>query len=385
MRFLFTSIRGQGHTRPLLPFARGLSGRGHEVRVASPEDTRPMTDKAGLTLAPFDRMRDEEIQAQWTGRQHLEPDEMARVGIQEMFANKTARAAIPKLTDTLVGWRPDVVIRDSAEFAAFVLCEKLGIPHARVGVHNCVVEASILHLAEEPVDALLSDLGAARQKGSGLWSEPAFSMFPAGFDGEAEHGADNPPMRVKVAGSTDAPETDWKRQTDLPLVYMSFGTVAGGDLFGFHEVYEMAVQAAAGLEAEVLLTTGPNIDPASLGTPPDNMVIRSFVPQAAVLKEASAVMHHCGSGTLLGAFEAGVPMVVVPLFADQPWNAERVEAAGLGLAVTDRSAEAMRDALRAVLGDNRMAERNRRIAEEMASLPGLDAALDAMEKLARPA
>ena len=65
MRFLFTSIRGQGHTRPLLPFAKALQASGHEVAIASPEDTRAITDKAGIDLLPFDRMTDEDIQAFW--------------------------------------------------------------------------------------------------------------------------------------------------------------------------------------------------------------------------------------------------------------------------------------------------------------------------------
>ena len=40
---------------------------------------------------------------------------------------------------------------------------------------------------------------------------------------------------------------------------------------------------------------------------------------------------HGGFGTTLGALLAGVPQVVVPLFADQPSNAERIAAIGAGL------------------------------------------------------
>ena len=382
MRFLFTSIRGQGHTRPLLPFAKILQERGHDVLLASPEDTRQMAEKAGVEFAPFDRMSDEDIQAHWAGRQHLSGDEMARIAIRDLFANRTARAALPKLRKTIVSRKPDVVVRDSAEFAAFALSETLSIPHARVGVHNCEVEATILDLAVDPMDDLIAELGGPRQKGSGLWSEPAFSTFPAGFDGEAKHGPDNPPMRVNLNTGMGATEADWTPKSGRPLVYISFGTVAGGELFGFQEVYKMAIEAAGALDVDVLLTTGPNIEPRSLEPAPDNVVIRSFVPQAAVLKQASVVMHHGGSGTLSGAFEAGVPMVVVPLFADQPWNATRVAAAGLGVAVTDRTVENLRAALRTVLADDAMSERCKKVAAEVAELPGIDVAADRLESLA---
>ena len=42
---------------------------------------------------------------------------------------------------------------------------------------------------------------------------------------------------------------------------------------------------------------------------------------------------HGGSGSTLGALAFGVPLVVIPLFADQPYNARRVHEVGAGIAV----------------------------------------------------
>ena len=50
--------------------------------------------------------------------------------------------------------------------------------------------------------------------------------------------------------------------------------------------------------------------------------------------EADAVVCHGGSGTVLGALAGGVPMVVVPWFADQFTNAAKVAGAGAGFVVT---------------------------------------------------
>ena len=61
------------------------------------------------------------------------------------------------------------------------------------------------------------------------------------------------------------------------------------------------------------------------------MHVERFVPQADVFGHASLVVTHGGSGTTLGALAAGLPLVVVPLFADQPDNARRVEAVGAGV------------------------------------------------------
>lgn len=54
--------------------------------------------------------------------------------------------------------------------------------------------------------------------------------------------------------------------------------------------------------------------------------------QQALFPRLAAVVHHGGAGTTHTAARAGVPQVVVPQIADQPWHAARVEALGVGAA-----------------------------------------------------
>ena len=382
MRVLLSSTRGQGHIRPLLPFAKGLQARGHEVRLASPEDARPVAEKAGLELMPFARLSDEEIKEQWVGRQGLKGEELMSFAIGEMFAGRTSERAMPMLEESILTWEPDLILRESLEFASFVMAEKHGIPHARVAVHNNAVEGEIVGHAADAMDRHLSAQGKGAQNGSGLWSEPIYTSFPAGFDGDCKHAPENPPFRVNLNSGQQAVESDWRRKSEKPLVYITFGTVVGEASFVFDEVFDMALEAADALDAEVLMTTGPKVSAERFVRVPANVEVRSFVPQSSVLKHASAIMHHGGSGTLSGAFEFGVPMVVVPLFADQPWNADRVEAAGLGVAVRERTAENMAQALQAILDDQGAAARAKAVADEMAGLPSIEVALDRIEALA---
>ena len=142
-------------------------------------------------------------------------------------------------------------------------------------------------------------------------------------------------------------------------------------------VYGAALQAVDGLAARILLTTGDRGDPDGLGPLPANVHVERFVPQAEVLAHASAVVHHGGFGTTLGALAAGVPAVVVPLFADQPYNARRVEAVGAGLAVDiGGGAGALRDALERVLAEASFRDSAARVAAEMRALPTADEVLD---------
>ncbi len=59
MRILFTSTRGTGHLQPLLPYARALLARKHEVAVAAPVDVTDALRAEGLLHLPFDHPGDD--------------------------------------------------------------------------------------------------------------------------------------------------------------------------------------------------------------------------------------------------------------------------------------------------------------------------------------
>lgn len=90
------------------------------------------------------------------------------------------------------------------------------------------------------------------------------------------------------------------------------------------------------------------------------------------------------SQTLLAALAHGLPTVVIPVSADQPANAERVAALGLGRVVGpgERTPAGIRAAARAVLGDPAYHERARRFRAEMEALPGIEHGVALLERLA---
>ena len=92
------------------------------------------------------------------------------------------------------------------------------------------------------------------------------------------------------------------------------------------------------------------------------------------------MISHGGSGSTLGALAAGLPMVVVPLFADQFLNAGRVAATGAGL-VAEAEAGQIRDALSRVLEDDRFAHAAQALAAEMREQPATDEAVGLLSGL----
>jgi len=64
----------------------------------------------------------------------------------------------------------------------------------------------------------------------------------------------------------------------------------------------------------------------------ENCLVVSEVNQQQLFRRVAAVVHHGGAGTTTTAARAGVPQVIVPQLADQPYWASRVAALGIGVA-----------------------------------------------------
>ena len=136
---------------------------------------------------------------------------------------------------------------------------------------------------------------------------------------------------------------------DLPIVYITLGTVYNHNLDVFHALLN-------GLRDEALnivVTVGEQNDPEMLGPQPSNVHVHQYIPQELLLPHCAASVTHGGAGSTLGALAFGLPLLVVPQGADHFYNADRVVAAGAAIQLMpDRlTAGSARDAVRKLLDD----------------------------------
>jgi UDP:flavonoid glycosyltransferase YjiC (YdhE family) len=367
VRVLFASTRGPGHFNPLVPFIESALRAGHEVMVAGPPSLAETVEGAGYGFWPGDAPPEEELGPAWARVPTVSPDEANEIVIGEIFGRLNVRAMLPSLRAAVDEWRPDLVIHEQAEFASAIAAELGGVPHARLGVSLGALDGLSLRIARTALEEQHAGIAEL------IWRSPYLTLFPASLeDPEAEQPPDTHRFRDPGDPVSGEPLPDWWEGDERPLVYVSFGSVAGGmpmagALFGG------ALQAAADLPARVLLTVGHELDLEGLGPAPPNLHVERWVPQADVFGHASVVVTHGGSGTTLGALAAGLPLIVVPLFADQPDNARRVAAVGAGV-VTEP--DGMREAIETVLGEAKFTRAAQRLAQEIAWLPPTDAAFD---------
>ncbi len=143
------------------------------------------------------------------------------------------------------------------------------------------------------------------------------------------------------------------------LVYFGFGAYfAGNDL----SVWRSAIAAVNGRNDWIaVLGLGGRVDPAALGTLPENVHAFAWAPQTYALEIADCAVIHGGMTSVYECINQLVPMVVYPnpgIF-DQYGTANRVEHAGLGVVGDYRriSAERLTHDIETVLGDERIRQR----------------------------
>jgi UDP:flavonoid glycosyltransferase YjiC (YdhE family) len=110
-------------------------------------------------------------------------------------------------------------------------------------------------------------------------------------------------------------------------VYLTLGTA-------FHDtpgVFETALAGLRDLPLNIVVTTGPDSDPARLGRSARNVVIERYIPQALLLPQCRLVISHGGAGTMFGALGHGLPQLLLPQGADQFWNAAACQRVGVAL------------------------------------------------------
>jgi UDP:flavonoid glycosyltransferase YjiC (YdhE family) len=382
VRVLFTTIRNAGHFLPLVPFVAACRERGHHVAVAAPVDLAEAAAATGATFLPFGHPGDAGLRPIWARLPGLSNDEANRVVIGEIFAGACAGAALPALSEAVVAFRPDVIVRESQEYAAVLAAEEHGVPHVRVSITLQDVERAGTGVAARALEALRAERGLRSDPdGERLASAPALSLFPASL--EVPDTTRGSVRRFRAPSTRAAPLPDWWPGRRDPLVYITLGTVAG-TMGGSHAIYRTAIQAAGSLPVRALVTTGADLPEDVLGELPPNVHVERFVPQRDVLPEASVVLCHGGSGTVVGTLAAGLPLLVTPLFADQPHNAESVARAGAGLALagTEASVPNVRRALERLLAEEGFRRAARSIAGEIAALPETSEAAVHLESLA---
>ena len=301
-------------------------------------------------------------------RQPLVPvdREFERTIVRDHFVTEFGALRADALRAQVERDQPDLVVCDEMDVGAVVAAELTGVPCVTVSVTAAgrLVSPAVVGAAWDGLrtdHGLVPDPTCHRLAGTMRLTPAPSSFRDPHVATPFESHAVRPPILDDV-----------ERSAGRSLVYATLGTVfnvESGNLL------DRLGQALAQLDAEAVLTVGPHIDPDELKPAAGRRVhVAQFVPQHEVLCRCDAVACHGGSGTLIAALSVGVPVVVLPMGADQPDNADRCEELGVGIVLDALTAEpaAISAAIREVRNEPRYGQAAAVLATEAAAQPPVD-------------
>jgi UDP:flavonoid glycosyltransferase YjiC (YdhE family) len=379
MRIMISTRQGAGHFGPLIPFAKAFLRNNDEILVTAPAAAATMIANAGFDhyvipdSPPHDRPR------MIAKARAMDSDAANAYMASEVFIGIDARAAYPHMLAAIERYEPDVVVLEASEFAAALAAEASGVPVVCVGIS----QASLMRMLATPIaralDALREEFGLDPDPDlDRLNTVPYMTLIPEALEDPSVPVPDGA-LRFRTEDPPPRPLPDWWQNSSWPLVYLTLGTVAPSMEF-FPGLYRDAIDALSLLPVRVLVTVGRDRDPRDIGAVGPNVHVARWVPQADVMPHTDVMICHGGSGTVTAGLAAGVPMAVLPLFADQPHNARRVTELGAGIAV-DKAAE-LTDAVRRLIAEPSYRAAAQRVAADICELPTVDAAARIVHGLA---
>ena len=379
MDVVFAALPAYGHLYPLMPLALATAAAGHDVTVATGSHFH------GALPLPTALAFPDHATLSWleqeTARRFV-AEEGIGFGIR-MFADVAANTSAGTLLPLWEERRPDLVVLESGNLGAAVAAHVLGVPAVAVAV-------GVWGAFGPPAYAAVLDYAAEqwRRRGATPPSDASHLLaafvdpLPTALQQGTPDGVRHLPMRSVGFSHGTAALPDWLAEpAQRPRVLLTLGTVA----YEAVHVIRTALDGLLELDVDVLVVLGPQGDPEALTGLPDRVHLHRFVPQEQVLPRLDLVVHHGGSGNLLGGLSHGLPTLVLPQGADQFVNAAQAAEAGVARALQgdDVVATAVRDAVAAMLPeDSPERTRAREVAAEMAAMPAPADVVPVLEQIA---
>lgn len=382
MRILFSAVPQHGHLLPMLPLASAARAAGHETAVVT---HATMTE----ALAPLRVLSAGPDMAEMGAEHGRREQERSRgavvdpgaddVGLRFLFGTRldlTADDAIRVARD----FGPDLVVTDPLDAVGPVVAATLGVPWAvhafgptsteMVGLAPSVPLQQVM---DEAVDRELARRGLVASERIAYLDPCPELLQPAGW----APAPDRIPVRPQPHARGDGGHGATAPAADRPLVAVTLGTITTattGDTTMLGAVVTSVTSGA--LDVDVVATLGPA--GGSLGTdvPRDRVRVVDFVPLDELLDGVDVVVSVGGIGTVLATLSRGIPMVLLPVLWDQPFNAR--QAAATGAAVVIGSPQETGAAVAEVLGDPRFRAAAAAAASQIAAMDPPEHAVDVL-------
>ncbi len=317
---IFVCGEGLGHTSRCISIGKELVNAGHDVHFGAYGYSMELIQRKGF-------------------KTHEIPSEITLVGMAGSLNMKKSILAtfkrgqflgIIKIRKLLKRTRPDVVISDSY-FMGMISARTRSIPCYLIVNQSNMEE---FFKGKGVSSKILAEV--VKKFYTGLFKMTDKVIIP-----------DYPLPHTVCRKNLEFKDKTWKKVFfSGPLIGKTFEETTAKELnrphvlctiggFGYREPIFRKVIEAAGMDSSInyTLLSGPSIDPASLGTLPENVTVLKFIDdQFPYMKASDVIIAPGGHSTMMEALSFGIPMISVPdkKHSEQQNNALVIEEDGLG-------------------------------------------------------
>jgi UDP:flavonoid glycosyltransferase YjiC (YdhE family) len=411
MRITVIAIGSQGDVLPYIALGAGLRAAGYDIRLATHSNFQQTVRDQGLEFALLEGNPKEMLETE-AGKALMETGSNIVTHIRQLrsMAGETIQRILYSCWQACQG--TDAIVHSAFGFGGYYVAGKLGVPsmaayivpvsrtwafpslvmpQLRLGrfynrlsyicfeqifwqTFKSYVNDWIRDCLGLPGRPLLGDLGAIHNRRYPIVYGYSPSVIP------------KPPdwgdwMHVTGYWFPERP-ADWQPPDELvdflqsgpPPVYVGFGSMNNRNP---EEVTGIVLKALERCKQRGILSTGwGGLSRTDL---PNHVFKIDYVPFDWLFPQMAAVVHHGGAGSTAAGLRAGVPAVIIPFFADQPFWGDRVYRLGAGPKPVHRkhlSAERLSEAIGTAVSNEGFRERASMIGERIQAEDGVAGAVE---------
>ena len=358
MNITILTYGSRGDVQPFLPLSVGLINRGHKVTLAAPARFKNLVEEYKINFIPLagdpedlsrklndagynfiKQVRELMSHAVEIGADILRQTEIASQNadlIIHTFAHAVGAHTLAR--EKII---PDIHIQTFPMFTPTGDYPNITMPNFQNRFLN-----RLTHTMSAKVTALTSKIGFEQvRRRAGLPKRKLFfpfdenpprlrtpilcawspSILPASTDWS------NP--RVHVTGYyffplnssySPAPELDSFLKSGKPPICISFGSMVNKDAKRIDEIIRESLKQTN--NRGIILSGWADVKHEST----NDLLYLESAPHDWLLPKCKMIIHHGGAGTTSAGLCAGIPNIVVPFTADQPFWGGRVHAVGAG-------------------------------------------------------
>jgi sterol 3beta-glucosyltransferase len=421
MRVTITTGGSRGEVQPYVALGSGLQAAGHQVRIAAQSPYEGFVRSRGLEFHPI------------SGDPHrlvagLLEEGTNPVGFALRFRSSLGPLMEQNLQEYLGACRDaEAIVYTPVGFLGYYVARALGVPRVGAVLYPLFSRTRFFPSSVVPVGKLRPGkvLGGPYNYLTYLFSEQLFWQafrtpasraiekhlgLPTAFWGPfGELRKRQEPILYGWSPSVLPEPPDWggwlhttgywflgqpdgwqppRELNDFlesgpPPVFVGFGSMNNIDAERLTEIVLRALERTG--RRGILATGWGGIGDTDL---PETVFRVEDVPHEWLFQRVEAAVHHGGAGTTAASLRAGVPTVVVPFFADQPFWGWRVAELGVGpQPIPHRSLtlERLATAVQRATADHNMRSRAIALGRRITGENGIERAVEAFSLHVRKA